>query len=69
MMANVIRMRLTDWGINRAWIAIADEVFKSCRVLEFLENLRDELKKACKKNPSGSFFGCINFSNVQDHLH
>ncbi|KAF8105375.1 hypothetical protein N665_0158s0057 [Sinapis alba] len=50
------------------YFAIADEVFKKSSVLEFLENLRDELKKADRKNPRGSFSGSISFSNVQDQL-
>uniref|UniRef100_A0A1J3GV60 Putative VAMP-like protein n=2 Tax=Noccaea caerulescens TaxID=107243 RepID=A0A1J3GV60_NOCCA len=44
--------------------AIVDEVFKRSSVLEFLENLRDELKKAEKKNSRGN----ISFSNVQDQI-
>ncbi|KAJ0235526.1 Phytolongin [Hirschfeldia incana] len=44
------------------YFAIADEGFKRSTLLEFLENLRDELKKADKKNSRGSF------SNVQDQL-
>ncbi|CAH8371646.1 unnamed protein product [Eruca vesicaria subsp. sativa] len=47
------------------YFAIADEVFKRSSLLGFLENLRDELKKADQKNSRGSFSG---FSNVQDQL-
>ncbi|ESQ33436.1 hypothetical protein EUTSA_v10008489mg [Eutrema salsugineum] len=50
------------------YFAIVDEVFKRSSVLEFLERLRDELKKADKKNSRGSFSGSISFSNVQDQL-
>lgn len=46
------------------YFAIADDVFKRSTLLEFLENLRDELKK----NSRGSFSGSISFSNVQDQL-
>ncbi|KAG2304339.1 hypothetical protein Bca4012_063336 [Brassica carinata] len=50
------------------YFAIADEVFKRSSLLGFLENLRDELKKADKKNSRGSFSGSVSFSNVQDQL-
>ncbi|XP_022566368.1 phytolongin Phyl1.2 isoform X2 [Brassica napus] len=50
------------------YFAIVDEVFKRSSVLEFLENLKDELKKADKKNSRGSFSGSISFNNVQDQL-
>ncbi|CAA7046476.1 unnamed protein product [Microthlaspi erraticum] len=50
------------------YFAIVDDVFKRSSVLEFLENLRDELKKAEKKNSRGSFSGSIGFGNAQDQI-
>ncbi|CAE5959133.1 unnamed protein product [Arabidopsis arenosa] len=50
------------------YFAIVDDVVKRSSVLDFLEKLRDELKKANKKNSRGSFSGSISFSNVQDQI-
>ncbi|EOA36190.1 hypothetical protein CARUB_v10010089mg [Capsella rubella] len=50
------------------YFAIVDDVFRRSSVLDFLEHLRDELKKANKKNSRGSFSGSISFSNVQDQV-
>ncbi|KAG7599108.1 Longin domain [Arabidopsis suecica] len=50
------------------YFAIVDDVFKRSSVLDFLEKLKDELKKANKKNSRGSFSGSISFSNVQDQI-
>ncbi|XP_010461181.1 PREDICTED: phytolongin Phyl1.2-like [Camelina sativa] len=50
------------------YFAIVDDVFRRSSVLDFLENLKVELKKANKKNSRGSFSGSMSFSNAQDQL-
>ncbi|VVB11783.1 unnamed protein product [Arabis nemorensis] len=48
------------------YFAIVDDVLKKSSVLEFLEHLKDEFKKANRKKNSRG--GTISFSNVQDQL-
>ncbi|XP_010542609.1 PREDICTED: phytolongin Phyl1.1-like [Tarenaya hassleriana] len=51
------------------YFAIVDEGLRRSRVLEFLEHLRDEFKKAAKRNSRGSFSGMISSVNaLQEQL-
>ncbi|ESQ38544.1 hypothetical protein EUTSA_v10028894mg [Eutrema salsugineum] len=55
-------------GDGFVYFAIVDEVLGKFSVLKFLEHLRDEFKKAARKNCSGSFTAMIGSINVEDQL-
>ncbi|KAG7552611.1 Longin domain [Arabidopsis thaliana x Arabidopsis arenosa] len=55
-------------GDGFVYFAIVDEVLKRSSVLKFLEHLRDEFKKAARKNSKGSFTALIGSINVEDQL-
>jgi hypothetical protein len=56
-------------GDGFVYFAIVDEVLGKISVLRFLEHLRDEFKKAARKNNiRGSFTAMIGSVNVEDQL-
>ncbi|KAJ0233186.1 Phytolongin [Hirschfeldia incana] len=55
-------------GDGFVYFAIVDEALGKLSVLKFLEHLRDEFKKAARKNCRGSFTAVIGSVNVDDHL-
>uniref|UniRef100_A0A1J3JAD0 Putative VAMP-like protein n=1 Tax=Noccaea caerulescens TaxID=107243 RepID=A0A1J3JAD0_NOCCA len=56
-------------GDGFVYFAIVDEVLGKFSVLKFLEHLRDEFKKAARKNNiRGSFTAMIGSVNVEDQL-
>ncbi|CAH8303120.1 unnamed protein product [Eruca vesicaria subsp. sativa] len=55
-------------GDGFVYFAIVDEVLGKLSVLKFLEHLRDEFKKAARKNCRGSFTAVIGSINVDDQL-
>ncbi|EOA21398.1 hypothetical protein CARUB_v10001766mg [Capsella rubella] len=55
-------------GDGFVYFAIVDEVLRRSSVLRFLEHLRDEFKKAARKNCKGSFTAMIGSINVDDQL-
>ncbi|CAN8246665.1 unnamed protein product [Cochlearia groenlandica] len=56
-------------GDGFVYFAIVDVVLRRSSVLKFLEHLRDEFKKAAKKNCKGSSFtAMIGSINVEDQL-
>lgn len=55
-------------GDGFVYFAIVDEVLRRSSVLKFLEHLRDEFRKAARKNCRGSFTAMIGSINVEDQL-
>lgn len=55
-------------GDGIVYFAIVDKVLGRSSVLKFLEHLRDEFKKAARKNSRGSFTAMIGSINVDDQL-
>ncbi|KAL1209603.1 Phytolongin Phyl1.1 [Cardamine amara subsp. amara] len=55
-------------GDGFVYFAIVDEVLRRSSVLKFLEHLRDEFKKAARKDLRGSFTAMIGSVNVDDQL-
>ncbi|CAN6808775.1 hypothetical protein F2Q70_00009173 [Brassica cretica] len=53
-------------GDGFVYFAIVDEALGKVSVLKFLEHLRDEFKKAARKNCRGSFTAAIGSINVDD---